>query len=253
MLDELAAPDFLHSLIAILVLLVVWQYYKLQVISGRVLAVDIFDRSATRMYVYAVAKSACHQCAATHGRVYLPSVVAKPGFSPQEIPCPNPVPCTAVLVGLYGAWEEARKILEQLRINHKKGCLTLAEPEFQGLLNGAWERSISADTDRLSIYMLTAIEDESAKQDLAVGHYGYILKHAREVRHLPLLVPAYLQIVHLLAKANRWSEVESYIDQFDGQFPNTGWASHFPSLKQRDLMRNIKTQALKNRLMQLSA
>ena len=44
MLNELPTPDLLHSLIAILVLLVVWQYYKLQVISGRVLAVDIFDR-----------------------------------------------------------------------------------------------------------------------------------------------------------------------------------------------------------------
>ena len=97
MLNDLAAPDLLQSLIAILVLLVLWQYYKLQVMSGRVLAVDIFDRSTTRMYVYAVAKGACQQCAAAHGRAYLPSVVAKPGFTALEVPCSNPVSCPAVL------------------------------------------------------------------------------------------------------------------------------------------------------------
>ena len=253
MLNDLVAPELLHALIATLVLLVLWQYYKLQVLSGRVLAVDIFDRSTTRMYVYAVAKRACQQCATAHGRVYLPSVVAKAGFSPLDMPCPSLVPCTAVLVGLYGAWKEARQILETLRVNHKKGCLTLSSPELHGLLDGAWERSVSAETDRLSMYMLTALEYENCKQDLAAGHYGYVLKHAKEVRHLPLLVPAYVRIVHLLAKSNRWSEVEGYIDQFESQFPNAGWATHFPSLKQREAMRTIKTQALKNRLMQLSA
>jgi hypothetical protein len=253
MLNDLAAPDLLHSLIAILVLLVLWQYYKLQVMSGRVLAVDIFDRSTTRMYVYAVAKGACQQCAAAHGRAYLPSVVAKPGFTALEVPCSNPVSCPAVLVGLYGAWEEARQILEHLRHNHKKGFLALSSSALQGLLDGAWERSISAETDRVSMYMLTAIEYEHMKPDLAVGHYGYVLKHAKEVRHLPVLVPAYLQMVQLLAKADRWSEVESHIEQFESQFPTVGWAAHFPSLKQRDVMRNLKTQALKNRLLQLTA
>jgi hypothetical protein len=158
-----------------------------------------------------------------------------------------------VLVGLYGAWEEARQVLGTLRDNHKQGSLTLSPAELHGLLDGAWERSISADTDRVSMYMLTAMEYEDRKQDLAVGHYGYVLKHAKDVRHLPLLVPAYVQIVHLLARANRWSEMESHIDRFQSQFPSAGWAAHFPSLKQRDIMRNLKTQALKNRLMHLAA
>lgn len=253
MFTELAAPPLLESMIALLVLLVMWQYYKMQIMAGRVLAVDIFDRSTTRMYVYAVAKAACQQCATAHGRVYLPSVVAKAGFSPLEMPCPNRVPCTRVLVGLYGAWEEARQILDMLRINHKKGFLPLSSTDLHKLLDGAWERSISAETDRVSMYMLTAMEYEDRKQDLAVGHYGFVVKHTKEVRHLPLLVPAYVQIVHLLAKANRWSEVEGHIDQFERQFPTAGWATHFPSQQQREVMRTIKTQALKNRLMQLSA
>ena len=253
MFTDLAAPDVLHSLIAILVLLVLWQYYKLQVMSGRVLAVDIFDRSTTRMYVYAVAKGACQQCATAHGRAYLPSVVAKSGFSALEVPCSNPVSCPGVLVGLYGAWEEARQILEDLRHNHKKGCLVLSAPALHGLLDGAWERSISAETDRVSMYMLTAIEYEHTKPELAVGHYGYVLKHAKEVRHLSVLVPAYIQIVQLLAKTDRWAEAERHIEQFESQFPSAGWATHFPSPKQREVIRNVKNQALKNRLLQLTA
>lgn len=253
MLNELGAPDLLQSIIAILVLLVIWQYYKMQVMAGRVLAVDIFDRSSTRMYVYAVTKGACQHCAAVHGRVYLPSVIAKPDFSPLEVPCPNPAPCIGVLVGLYGAWEEGRQVLDRLRVNHKKGYMTLSAAEFQALLDGAWERSISAETDRMSMYMLTAMQYENSKQELAIGHYGYVLKQPKEVRHLPLLVPAFLQITQLLATAKRWSEVETHIDQFESRFPNGGSGPYFPSYKQREVMRTRRTEALKNRLMQLSA
>lgn len=253
MFTELGTAAFQQSLIAVLVLLLIWQYYRMQIIAGRVMAVDIFDRSTTRMYIYAAAKGACQHCAGGHGRVYLPSLVAKPGFAPLETPCPHPSPCAGILVGVYGAWDEARQVLEKLRVNHKKGCLTLSSAELHGLLDGAWERCISADTDRLSMYMLTAMEYEESKQDLAIGHYGYVLKHAKEVRHLAFLVPAYLRMIHLLTKANRWSDVEAYIDQFDSQFPNAGWANHFPSFKQREVLRNAKTQALKNRLLQLTA
>jgi hypothetical protein len=45
-------PDVTGYLVAILGLLVMWQYYQMQILAGRVLAVDLFDRSGTRMYVY---------------------------------------------------------------------------------------------------------------------------------------------------------------------------------------------------------
>ena len=104
MLSELESPDILLSLIAILVLLLVWQYYKMQVMAGRILAVDIFDRSSVRLYVYATCsgEQTCSTCLASHGRVFLPSVIAKRGFSPCEAPCTNATPCTGILVGLYG-------------------------------------------------------------------------------------------------------------------------------------------------------
>jgi hypothetical protein len=253
MFTEFAAPSLLQATIGVLVLLVMWQYYKMQIMAGRVLAIDIFDRSTTRMYVSIVAKGACPHCAAAHGRIYLPSVVAKPGFSPLERPCPNAMPCTAVLVGLYGAWEEARTILEQLRANQKQGCLALSSAELHKLLEGPWERSISADTDRLSMYMLTALAYEDSKQDLAIGHYGYLIQHAKEVRHLPLVVPAYLRVMRLLGQANRWTEVERHLEEFERRFPTMGSGPHFPTVKQRDVLRTVKTQALKSRLMPISA
>ncbi len=44
-------PDILPYLVALLALLVVWQYHQMQVLKGRILAVDIFDRSGVRMYL----------------------------------------------------------------------------------------------------------------------------------------------------------------------------------------------------------
>ena len=255
MLGEIDSPNVLLSLIAILVLLIIWQYYKMQVMAGRILAVDIFDRSSIRMYVYAtyIDEQTCPTCSAANGRVFLPSLIAKRGFSPLEAPCSSPAPCTGILVGLYGGWLEARRALEQLRDNLKKGWLTLSPPEFRGLLDGPWERSISAETDRLSMYMLTAMTDENAKQDVAIGNYGYVIEHAKEVRHFALLVPAYLRITQLLVKAGRWDEAQKFIEQFEARYPTSESGQHFPSVKQRDYMRTAKTQVLKNQLMKLSA
>ena len=67
MLNELESPDILLALIAILVLLIIWQYYKMQVMAGRILAVDIFDRSSVRLYVYATCSGehTCPNCSST--------------------------------------------------------------------------------------------------------------------------------------------------------------------------------------------
>ena len=255
MLNELESPDILLALIGILVLLIIWQYYKMQVMAGRILAVDIFDRSSVRLYVYATCsgEQTCPNCSSSHGRVFSPSVIAKRSFSPCEAPCTNASPCTGILVGLYGGWLEARQVVEQLRLNLKKGWLTLSSPEFRSLLDGAWERSISAETDRVSMYMLIAMVYENLKQDIAIGHYGYVIKHAKEVRHFGLVVPAYIRITQLLVKAQRWPEALSFIEQFQSQYPATQSGQHFPSIKQRDFMRITKVEVLKNQLMQLSA
>ena len=45
-------PDFLPYLLAVFGLLVLWQYHQIQVMKGRIRAIDIFDRSDIRMYLY---------------------------------------------------------------------------------------------------------------------------------------------------------------------------------------------------------
>ncbi|NJN36870.1 MAG: hypothetical protein HC794_07205 [Nitrospiraceae bacterium] len=75
-------PDVTIYLVGILGLLVVWQYYQMQIMAGRILAVDIFDRSGIRMYLYVTPDDdhICEVCAASNGRVYVPSQVAKKIF-----------------------------------------------------------------------------------------------------------------------------------------------------------------------------
>jgi hypothetical protein len=247
--------DLLMYLIAILVLLLIWQYYKMQVMAGRILAVDIFDRSGVRMYLYATPndEQTCEACSAANGRVFLPSLITKSDFTPLKVPCMNPTPCTSVLVGLYGAWTEARGALDRLRSNHKQGHLQLSTQEFRKMLDGSWERAVGAETDRLSMYMLSAMMDENSKQDIAIVHYGYVIEHARAVQHLMLLVPAFLRITQLLVRAERWEEALKFIEQFEARFPSNVAGLHFPSSTQRELMRIAKTQMFKRRLMKLSA
>lgn len=255
MLNELDSPNILLSLIGILVLLVIWQYYKMQVMAGRILAVDIFDRSGIRMYVYVTCsgEQTCSNCLSASGRVFLPSSVAKQGFAPCENPCLNPEPCMGILVGLYGGWLEARQVLQRLRANVKKGSLDLSPGELRTLLEGAWEQSISVDTDRLSMYMLIAMTSETLKQDISIGNYGYVIEHAKEVRHFGLLVPAFMRITQLLVNTKRWEEALKFIQQFESRYPISKWGQHFPSVKHRDYMRTTKVQVLKNQVMQLSA
>jgi len=134
----LQTSDLLLYLIAILVLLLVWQYYKMQIMAGRILAVDIFDRSKIRMYLYATPNDGltCTACSAINGRVFLPSLITKSDFTPLEKPCRKPTPCTDVLVGLYGAWFEARSVLNRLRSSRKQGYLQLSAQEFHEVLVG---------------------------------------------------------------------------------------------------------------------
>jgi hypothetical protein len=255
MLSMFQASNLVMYLVAILVLLLLWQYYRMQVMAGRILAVDIFDRSEVRMYLYATPndEQICKACSAVNGRVFLPSLVTKSDFTPLEEPCMKPTPCTGVLVGLYGAWLEARRAIDRLKLSRKQGHIQLSTQEFREVLDGPWERTVSAETDRLSMYMLSAMTYENSKQDVAIGNYGYVIEHAKAIQYLMLLVPAFLRITQLLVRAERWAEALKLIEQFEARFPNIESGPHFPSSKQRELMRITKTQAFKNQLMKLSA
>ncbi len=240
--------DFMPYLVAILGLLVLWQYYQMQVMAGRILAVDIFDRSGIRMYIYVVPEDdhTCDVCSEASGKIFLPSQVAKKGFSARNGPCKKSIPCLGVLVGLYGAWFEARGLVEHLRGNPKKGLIQLSAEELRAVINGQWERSISADTDRLGIHMIEAICYEKINQAISIAGYRYVIEGTKEVRHLMLLVPAYLRLVQLLVRVGEGTEALEWIERFERRFPPNKRGPHFPSNEHREVMRTRKTHLIKS-------
>ena len=255
MFDGVEFQDVTLYLVAILSLLVLWQYYQLQILSGRILAVDIFDRSGTRMYIYVTPDDdhTCEVCEASHGRVFLPSHVAKKNFSPLAGTCTRPTSCNGVLLGLYGAWLEARGVLENLRKNIKTGGIQLSAEEVRALANGQWERCISAETDRVSIYMIEAMASERSHPEVSIEGYRYVVNEAKEVRHLMLLVPAYLRLTQLLVRAGEEAEALEVIEQFERRFPRSKRGVHFPLESQRDFMKANKSQLMKNLPLKMSA
>ncbi|ULA64952.1 MAG: hypothetical protein LZF86_190246 [Nitrospira sp.] len=256
MVDSLVVSDVTLYLVAILALLVVWQYYQMQIMAGRILAVDIFDRSGIRMYFFVTADDdhICEVCSEANGRVFSSSQVAKRSFNPLGGTCKRAVPCASVLVGLYGGWLEARGVLERLRANLKsRKSVQLSPEELRALVNGQWERSISADTDRIGVHIIEAMCYEKVNPDVAVSGYRFVVDQAKEIRHLMLLAPAYLRLAQLLIRAREAAEALELIERFEMRFPTNRRGPHFPSDEQREMMRTKKTQLLKGLPLKISA
>jgi len=242
-------------LVAILCLVVMWQYYQIQIMTGRIMAVDIFDRSGIRMYVYVVPEDddLCEVCSAASGRVFLPSHVAKKGFSPLTGICHRPVPCLGILVGLYGGWSEARGVVERLRASGKKGWIQLSLEELRVVVNGQWEMSISAETDRTGVHMLEAACYEKINHVVSVTGYRFVINEAKEVRHLLLLVPAYLRLALLLVRSGETEEAIEVIERFEARFPTRKRGRHFPTREQRNIMKTRKALLLEKQQEHVSA
>ncbi len=255
MMGQIEFPDVTLYLIAILGLLVLWQYYQMQIMAGRILAVDIFDRSGIRMYIFVTPDDdhICDTCSEANGRVFSPSQVAKKGFSPLNGKCKRPFPCPGALIGLYGGWLEARGVLERLRANLKRGGIQLSPEELRAMVNGQWERSISAETDRLGVHMIEALSYEKINQAVSIVGYRYVVEEAKEVRHLMLLVPAYLRLVQLLVRTGESDKALELIDRFENRFPANKRGPHFPSDEQREVMKTRKTHLIKSQPLKMPA
>ena len=240
-------PDILPYLLGVLGLLALWQFHQMQVMKGRILAIDIFDRSGIRMYLYVVADDpqTCEACRSAHGTVFPPSEVMKNHFSPIAGTCGNPAGCIGFLVGLYGAWPEAQQIVKRLRSSHKREPIRLCFDELNALILGSWERSMSASTDRLGIYVLEAVLGDHANPDIAIGKYHYVLENAVEVRHMHLVVPIYFRLVELLIRQERTTEALQFIQQFENRFKGKEPGPHAPTDKQFGLM-SIKKSRIQN-------
>ena len=241
--------DLLPYICAILLLLLVWQYHQIQVLSGRIQAVDLFDRSGIRMYLYATPddEEICESCREVNGMVFLPSTVAKGEFTPLRSPCSNKERCTVVMVGVYGAWPEASQVVRELRAARKEGSLHLSFEELIGLTKGSWQASVSATTDRLAVMMVTALSSEKLDPVAAISGYQQVIQQAEEVRDLPLVVPAYLRLTQLLERYDRTDEAFALIEDFEKRFPQHKTGPYDPKAIQRGRL-TIKKSRLRTAL-----
>jgi hypothetical protein len=242
------------SLFAILALLGLWLFHQVQVRSGRIQAVDLFDRSVVRFYVHVLPddRPCCPVCAKAHGRVFLPSVVGKTAFSPLDGPCSAAVPCVGLLVGLYGGWAEARQVVSRLQQTSKKHLLQLSSEEICALIKGAWSKSISADTDRISMHVLEGWCLGKTDRTTALEGLRYVVERAKEMRHLPLVVPAWLRMVEMLLHGGRDDEARLAIEGFEGRFPSECQDIDGPSFAQRKALHDMKSLLWETRSLKVS-
>jgi hypothetical protein len=228
---------------AIAALLGLWLFHQAQVRAGRIQAVDLFDRSLARMYVYATPCDAalCEVCATAQGRVFLSQVVGRKGFSPLDGSCQEAGRCQGLLIGLYGGWLEARQLITRLQRSSKKTVTRLSNHELCALVKGEWGKSVSAATDRISMQMLEGLCFEQHDSSAAMAGYRYVIERANEPRHLSLVVPAYLRIIAVLIRASREEEASELIKQFETRFPVQPADPHGLSADQRKILEEAKS------------
>ena len=242
-------------LFGVLALLALWFFHQLQVRAGRIQAVDVFDRSVVRFYVFVLPEDrpSCPICQQAQGRVFLPSVAGKVGFSPLEGLCRGTVPCQGVLVGLYGGWTEARELVGRLQRSPRKRPFRLSSDEIQRLANGAWSKSISADSDRISMRLLEGWCFATSDLPAAIDGLRYVVDRVKEIRHLSYVVPASLRLMELLLKAGRDDEARVAIEQFELRFPADRHEVDGPTFAQLGILKDMKSRLWKRQSLKISA
>jgi hypothetical protein len=242
-------------LAAVLGLLGLWLFHYMQVRAGRIQAVDLFDRSVVRMYVYVTMGEgqACDVCVDAHGRVFLSPLVEKKKFSLLEGTCKGKVPCQGCLVGLYGGWLEARELVARIQKSGKKTMVRLSPEALRTLVQGDWKKSVSADTDRISVNLLEALYNEQSNPDVAIEGYRYVTSHAKESRHDFLLVPAFLRLISVLIRVGREEEARQVVEQFEERFPKGQPEPTSPSTGQRQALEEKKAQLWERQSLKVTA
>ena len=250
---ELVAESTLY-LFALLALLGLWLFHQVQVRSGRIQAIDLFDRSVVRLYLYVLPddRTSCPVCVQAHGRVFLPAVVGKVGFSPLDGSCSGAVPCQGLLVGLYGGWAEARQLVNRIQQASKKHPIRLTTEELCALIKGAWNKSISADTDRISMHLLEGWCFGKRDRAGAIEGLQYVVERAKEARHASHVVPASLRLMDLLLQLGRDDEARLAIEQFEERFPPERHGIDGPSFTQRKQLQHLKSLLWETRSLKVS-
>ena len=237
-LGNIVIPNIMPHLLGVLGLLLLWQYHQMQVMAGRIQAVDFWDRSGIRMFIHAVAHDgkACGACQGGDGMAFVPSLATKKDFSPQPRACLNSSACRSLSVGLYGGWAEAHTLIQRLRREGKKKPVKLTQQDIKELFDGRWERSISGSADRIAIHMLEAMPMEETDPEASLFRYRFVVEQATGARDLYFVVPSYFGLVSGLERLGQFQEALKCIDKFEERFAEKKQAPHFPTETQRGLM-----------------
>lgn len=237
-------PDILPYLLAILGLLLVWQFHAMQVSAGRIQAVDFWNRSGIRMFLYATPQdgSACPVCLKDSGLAVLPIVAAKRKSSAVHTACTNPSGCRCLLIGLHGGWPEARCVLDRLKAASPSEGVRLSDKEIAALVGGYREDHVGASIDRISVYAIEAMCAEGNDPELAVLRYRCIIDNAKARHELPLVVPSYLRLTELLERLKRTKEALDVISRFERMCDEKKLQPYAPSATQARAMSLRKTR-----------
>ena len=233
-------------ILAILGLLAVWTFHEMQVRAGRIQAVDFWDRSGIRFFIHATPNDGniCPVCLEANGKAFLPTLAAKKKFTALQGPCTNPSGCRCLLVGLYGGWPEARRLLEQLKSKSSPKAVQLSEKELDTLLGGQWTQGVSGTVDRISVHMLEAMRNEGRNPELALQRYRFVAENAKSVRDLAFVVPAYLRLADLLERTGHRAEALEVVDRFLNAYGDNRKGPHAPTQQQLSLMSLRKTRLM---------
>jgi hypothetical protein len=252
--ETVLSSEFTIYGLAIAGLLGLWLFHEIQVRSGRIQAIDLFDRSVVRIHVYVIPDESpvCDACARAQRRVFLSSLVGKKGFSPLEEQCKGTVPCQGYLIALYGGWAEARAVVARLQQASKKTVMQLSHDELCAVVKGEWNKSVSADTDRINIHMLEGLCFEKVDTNLAIAGYRFVIEQAKDDRHRALVVPAYLRMIGLLVRAGSEEEARQAIQQFERRFPSNQLDPSAPSVVQRNSLEEMKSRLWESQSLKVS-
>lgn len=244
--SRLIIPEVTVPLIGILGLLIVWQYHQTQVLTGRIYALDFWDITGVRMFIHVTTGDghACETCREANGTVFLPSVMTQKSFSTLTHPCSSESGCRCLILGLYGGWPEADRLINLLRLQYRRKPYRLRHHEVLELFDGPWHRSVLAAGDRLTIHMAQALLDEPEDVDSSVVLYRTIVEQAKGARDLRLLVPAYLRLAELLEEHDRAEEALMVVQRFEKRFPLKRRAFYYPTDEQRAVMAKRKFRLL---------
>jgi hypothetical protein len=212
-MPNISMPDVLPYLLGVLGLLLVWELHNIQVRTGRIKAVGLFDRSGIGLFLHVTPDDsfACAACKEVNRTVFLAKTVASKKFKASGTPCSNPAGCRCVMIGLHGAWAEAQRLQIQLL---NGGRVHLSAEEFGKLLDGAAARPAGVPADQVSLSMLQGLRDEGTQSERAIERYRFVIDHAKTDMEKTLLIPAYLRLSDLLDRLGRQPEALSVVDQF---------------------------------------